>query len=87
MSYLGKVALGYSCFYVCAHPKVIIETLNDAVFGWKMGTMEAGKHKKIRATDRETITRAFQEAGFQLPPSRSRFGYTRIVDEFWEVLA
>ncbi|MGR3983871.1 MAG: hypothetical protein OD817_01230 [Gammaproteobacteria bacterium] len=84
-SYPCKAALGYSCFYVCARPKVIIETVKDAVFGWKVGMMEAGNRKKIRAADERGIIRAFQQAGFQLPIWRSRFGHVRVVDDVWEL--
>ncbi|MGR3913382.1 MAG: hypothetical protein OD918_02470 [Gammaproteobacteria bacterium] len=84
-NHLCRVALGYSCFYVCARPKVIIETVKDAVFGWRVGMMEAGNRKKIRAADERDIIRAFQQAGFDLPAWRSRFGHVRMVDDVWEL--
>lgn len=82
--YRIKMALGYSCFYVCDHPKVMVEAARDPVFGWKIGEMEAARDGKIRGNEEKEILREFLEAGF-VPAPQKRFRGHRMFEEYWEI--
>ena len=64
MSYVARVIIGYSYFYVCERPPAVIEVKRDVVFGWTVDEMEGACSQKIPDVQKREIRQVFVDAGF-----------------------